>query len=144
MSGGQQQRVAIAAALANEPSVLLAHQPTGELDSETAAQIFDAFRTVNSELSTTVVIVTHDPVVAGEVRRTVATRDGRTASEVLRRPATDADGQESLEEREYAMLDRAGRVQLPRQFLEALGMEHRVGLTLDPDHISVWPDHHEQ
>jgi DNA-binding transcriptional regulator/RsmH inhibitor MraZ len=82
-------------------------------------------------------------MVAGEVRRTVAIRDGRAASEVLRRLATDADGQESLEEREYAMLDRAGRVQLPRQFLEALGMEHRVGLTLDPDHISVWPDHHE-
>ncbi|WP_042413638.1 ABC transporter ATP-binding protein [Streptacidiphilus anmyonensis] len=143
MSGGQQQRVAIAAALANEPSVLLADEPTGELDSETAAQIFEAFRTVNSELSTTVVIVTHDPMVAGEVRRTVAIRDGRAASEVLRRVATDADGQESLEEREYAMLDRAGRVQLPRQFLEALGMEHRVGLTLDADHVSVWPDHHD-
>ncbi|RAG85183.1 ABC transporter ATP-binding protein [Streptacidiphilus pinicola] len=140
LSGGQQQRVAIATALANQPSVLLADEPTGELDSETAAQIFEAFRSVNSELSTTVVIVTHDPMVAGEVRRTVAIRDGRAASEVLRRLATDADGQESVEEREYAMLDRAGRVQLPRPFLEALAMEHRVGLTLEPDHIAVRPE----
>ncbi|MFC5905768.1 ABC transporter ATP-binding protein [Streptacidiphilus monticola] len=140
MSGGQQQRVAIAVALANEPSVLLADEPTGELDSETGAQIFEAFRNVNTELATTVVIVTHDPMVAGEVRRTVAIRDGRAASEVLRRLATDADGQEALEEREYAMLDRAGRVQLPRQFLEALGMEHRVGLELESDHIGVWPE----
>ena len=140
MSGGEQQRVAIAVALANEPSVVLADEPTGELDSETGAQIFEAFRTVNRELGATVVIVTHDLMVAGEVRRTVAIRDGRASSEVLRRLATDEHGEESLEEREYAMLDRAGRIQLPRQFLEALGMEHRVGVSLEPDHVGVWPE----
>ncbi|MFI1522069.1 ABC transporter ATP-binding protein, partial [Kitasatospora cineracea] len=80
LSGGQQQRVAIAVALANQPAVLLADEPTGELDTDTAAGIFDAFRTVNRHLATTVVIVTHDPMVAGEVRRTVAIRDGRTSS----------------------------------------------------------------
>ncbi|WP_037605224.1 ABC transporter ATP-binding protein [Streptacidiphilus rugosus] len=141
LSGGQQQRVAIAVALANRPEVLLADEPTGELDSETGAQIFEAFRRVNAELSSTVVIVTHDPLVAGEVRRTVAVRDGRAAMEVLRRTSTDADGTESIIEREYAMLDRAGRVQLPRAFMEALGMEHRVELTLDPDHVKLWPEH---
>lgn len=140
MSGGEQQRVAIAVALANRPSVLLADEPTGELDSESAADVFGAFRTVNAELGTTVVMVTHDPMVAGEVRRTVAIRDGRTSSEVLRRVATDADGRESMVEREYATLDRSGRVQLPREFVEALGLEHRVGLELEPDHIEVWPD----
>jgi ABC-type lipoprotein export system ATPase subunit len=140
MSGGEQQRVAIAVALANRPSVLLADEPTGELDSETGAVIFEAFRTVNRELGTTVVIVTHDPLVAGEVRRTVAVRDGRAASEVLRRVATDSQGAETLESREYAVLDRAGRVQLPRQFLEALGLEHRVELALEPDHVGVWPE----
>ena len=140
LSGGEQQRVAIAVALANEPSVLLADEPTGELDSETGAQIFEAFRTVNRELGATVVIVTHDPMVAGEVRRTVAVRDGRASSEVLRRLATDEHGEQSLEEREYAVLDRTGRVQLPRQFLEALGMEHRVGVSLEPDHVGVWPE----
>src|SRR5690606_12498454 len=79
MSGGQQQRVAIAVALANEPSVLLADEPTGELDSHTAEQIFAAFRTANERLGTTIVIVTHDQAVASEVRRTVAIRDGRTS-----------------------------------------------------------------
>ncbi|MEU8516758.1 ABC transporter ATP-binding protein [Kitasatospora sp. NPDC048722] len=140
LSGGQQQRVAIAVAMANNPPVLLADEPTGELDSETGAVIFEAFRTVNRELGATVVIVTHDPMVAGEVRRTVAIRDGRTSSEVLRRTVTDEHGEESVNEREYVMLDRTGRVQLPVKFLEALGMEHRVAVDLAADHIEVRPD----
>ncbi|XCM83972.1 ABC transporter ATP-binding protein [Kitasatospora sp. HUAS MG31] len=142
LSGGQQQRAAIAVAMANAPTVLLADEPTGELDSETGAAIFEAFRTVNRELGATVVIVTHDPMVAGEVRRTVAIRDGRTSSEVLRRTVTDEHGEETVSEREYVMLDRTGRVQLPAKFLEALGMEHRVAVDLAADHIEVRPDDH--
>ncbi len=140
LSGGQQQRVAIAVALANEPAVLLADEPTGELDTDTAAGIFEAFRTVNRELGSTVVIVTHDPMVAGEVRRTVAIRDGRTSSEVLRRTEVDEHGTETVSEREYVMLDRTGRVQLPAAFLAALGMEHRVAADLAADHIELRPD----
>ncbi|NUK10029.1 ABC transporter ATP-binding protein [Streptomyces lunaelactis] len=143
LSGGQQQRVAIAVALANSPSVLLADEPTGELDSATGEQVFAAFRRANEELGTTIVIVTHDQAVAGEVRRTVAIRDGRTSSEVLRRTEVDAaTGQESVVAREYAMLDRAGRLQLPAEYTAALGMEHRVALELEQDHIGVWPDDH--
>ncbi|MFF2820718.1 ABC transporter ATP-binding protein [Kitasatospora cineracea] len=140
LSGGQQQRVAIAVALANQPAVLLADEPTGELDTDTAAGIFDAFRTVNRHLATTVVIVTHDPMVAGEVRRTVAIRDGRTSSEVLRRTEIDEHGTETVSEREYVMLDRTGRVQLPAAFLTALGMQHRVAADLATDHIQLRPD----
>ncbi|MEU5543593.1 ABC transporter ATP-binding protein [Streptomyces sioyaensis] len=141
LSGGEQQRTAIAVALANTPSVLLADEPTGELDSHTAEQVFTAFRTANEELGTTIVIVTHDQAVAGEVRRTVAIRDGRTSSEVLRRTERDAaTGRESLVAREYAMLDRAGRLQLPAEYTHSLGMEHRVLLELESDHIGVWPD----
>ncbi|MGW6460732.1 ATP-binding cassette domain-containing protein [Streptomyces sp. NPDC055078] len=141
LSGGQQQRVAIAVALANEPSVLLADEPTGELDSHTAEQIFAAFRTANEELGTTIVIVTHDQAVADEVRRTVAIRDGRTSTEILRRTEVDtATGQESVVAREYAMLDRAGRLQLPADYTEALGMRDRVLLELEPDHIQIRPD----
>ncbi|MGW3119096.1 ATP-binding cassette domain-containing protein [Streptomyces sp. NPDC001107] len=141
MSGGQQQRVAIAVALANNPAVLLADEPTGELDSHTAEQVFAAFRTANEHLGTTIVIVTHDQAVAGEVRRTVAIRDGRTSTEVLRRREVDATtGHETVVAREYAMLDRAGRLQLPAEYTEALGMRDRVALELEPDHIAVRPD----
>lgn len=144
LSGGQQQRVAIAVALANNPSVLLADEPTGELDSHTAEQIFAAFRTANEHLGTTIVIVTHDQAVASEVRRTVAIRDGRTSTEVLRRTEVDeTTGQESVISREYAMLDRAGRLQLPADYTEALGMRDRVALELERDHIGVWPDNNE-
>ncbi|MFF3153710.1 ABC transporter ATP-binding protein [Streptomyces sp. NPDC057910] len=140
MSGGEQQRVAIAVALANNPSVLLADEPTGELDSATGEQIFAAFRKANEELGTTIVIVTHDQAVATEVRRTVAIRDGRTSTEVLRRTHVDAaTGEESLVAREYAMLDRAGRLQLPAEYTRALDLEHRVALELEPDHIQIWP-----
>jgi ABC-type lipoprotein export system ATPase subunit len=141
MSGGQQQRVAIAVALANDPAVLLADEPTGELDSHTAEQVFAAFRTANERLGTTIVIVTHDQAVAGQVRRTVAIRDGRTSTEVLRRSEVDeTTGHETVVAREYAMLDRAGRLQLPAEYTEALGMRDRVALELEPDHIAVWPD----
>ncbi|MER6099994.1 ABC transporter ATP-binding protein [Streptomyces sp. NPDC001728] len=144
LSGGQQQRVAIAVALANNPAVLLADEPTGELDSATGEQVFAAFRRANEELGTTIVIVTHDQAVASEVRRTVAIRDGRTSSEVLRRTEVDEQGQESLVAREYAMLDRAGRLQLPADYTQSLGMEHRVALELEQDHIGVWPDDTER
>ncbi|CAL9457960.1 MULTISPECIES: ABC transporter ATP-binding protein [unclassified Streptomyces] len=145
MSGGQQQRVAIAVALAGDPSVLLADEPTGELDSHTAEQIFAAFRRANEQLGTTVVIVTHDQAVAGEVRRTVAIRDGRTSTEVLRRSEVDAEtGRETVVAREYAMLDRAGRLQLPADYTAALGMRDRVALELESDHIAVRPDDSDQ
>ncbi|GAA1015638.1 ABC transporter [Streptomyces sp. F-3] len=144
MSGGQQQRVAIAVALANNPAVLLADEPTGELDSHTAEQVFAALRTANESLGTTIVVVTHDQAVADEVRRTVAIRDGRTSTEVLRRSEVDAaTGDERVVSREYAMLDRAGRLQLPAEYTRALGMRDRVALELEQDHIAVWPDDSE-
>lgn len=141
MSGGQQQRTAIAVALATNPAVLLADEPTGELDSHTAEQIFTAFRTANEHLGTTIVIVTHDKAVADEVRRTVAIRDGRTSTEVLRRNEVDAaTGHETVVAREYATLDRAGRLQLPAEYTRALGMRDRVALELEEDHIAVRAD----
>jgi ABC-type lipoprotein export system ATPase subunit len=140
MSGGEQQRTAIATALANRPMLLLADEPTGELDSATAADVFSALQTANTEFGVTVLVVTHDPAVSGQVRRTIAIRDGRTSSETLRHDAADADGGATQHAIEYAVLDRAGRVQLPRDMTEPLGMRDRVRLEAAPGHIGVWPD----
>jgi ABC-type lipoprotein export system ATPase subunit len=140
LSGGEQQRTAIATALANEPQVLLADEPTGELDSATARQVFAALQTANAELGVTVLVVTHDPAVSAEVRRTIAIRDGRTSSETLRHDAADEHGNTTRHAVEYAVLDRAGRVQLPREMTDALGMKDRVRLQQGTDHIGVWPD----
>jgi ABC-type lipoprotein export system ATPase subunit len=140
LSGGEQQRVAIAVALANEPPVLLADEPTGELDSATAAEVFALMRRANKELGTTIVIVTHDPLVADKVSRTVAIRDGRTSTETVRRTeVTDEGGHRTVAE-EFAVLDRAGRLQLPRRHIEALHLAERVRLRLEDDHVGVWPD----
>jgi putative ABC transport system ATP-binding protein len=139
MSGGEQQRVAIAVALANSPEVLLADEPTGELDSATAASVFGALQTANAELGVTVLVVTHDPAVSSMVRRVIAIRDGRTSTETLRHDAADGSG-ELGHAVEYAVLDRAGRLQLPRDMTDALGMRDRVRLEPEPDHIGVWPD----
>ena len=135
MSGGEQQRVSIAVALANDPEVVFADEPTGELDSGTSQQVFDALRTANSELGVSIVVVTHDHEVTEQVQRTVEIRDGRTSSEVLRRSGEGGGPAE-----QFAVLDRAGRVQLPREYIEELRMRDRVRLAKDPDHIGVWPD----
>jgi ABC-type lipoprotein export system ATPase subunit len=140
LSGGEQQRVAIAVALANEPEVLLADEPTGELDSTTSAEIFGLLRRVNAELGTTIVIVTHDSLVSEQVGRTVAIRDGRTSTETLRRTELADDGEHRVIAEEFAVLDRAGRLQLPRSHVEALELRNRVRLRLEDDHVGVWPD----
>ncbi len=140
MFGGEQQRAAIATALANRPKVLLADEPTGELDSATAQDVFSALQTANTELGVTMLVVTHDPAVSSQVRRTIAIRDGKTSSETIRHAATDERGETTLHAREYSTLDRAGRVQLPREMTRRLGMRNRVELAEEHDHIGVWPD----
>lgn len=140
LSGGEQQRVAVAVALANEPDVLFADEPTGELDSATGEEVFAALRSANTDLGTTVVIVTHDAAVSSQVQRTVAIRDGRTSSEVVRTTEVDEHGTSSVIAREYAVLDRAGRMQLPADYRRALGLNDRVRLELEQDHVGVWPD----
>jgi ABC-type lipoprotein export system ATPase subunit len=140
MSGGEQQRVAIGVALANEPAVLLADEPTGELDTATGEEVFAALRTANTDLGVTILVVTHDQQVSDQVRRTIAIRDGRISTEVLRHTATDEHGQEADVAQEYAVLDRAGRLQIPRDFIETLDMRDRVLMALESDHVGVWPD----
>jgi ABC-type lipoprotein export system ATPase subunit len=76
LSGGQQQRVAIARALVNRPSILLADEPTGNLDSRTSREVIELFKQLNEENDITVILVTHDPSVARNARRALVLRDG--------------------------------------------------------------------
>ena len=80
LSGGEQQRVAIARALVNEPAVILADEPTGELDSTTSDEILDTLRALNREQGVTLVVVTHDPGVAGRADRVIRMSDGRVVA----------------------------------------------------------------
>ena len=139
LSGGQQQRVAIAVALANSPDVLLADEPTGELDDANSEMVLDAFRAINQQLGTTVLIVTHDAAVSDHVRRTVQIRDGRTSTEVLRSTQMDGSGRERQVAEEFAVLDRVGRLQLPQDYIAKLSMRDRVRLGLEEDHVTVSP-----
>ncbi|GAA1712670.1 ABC transporter ATP-binding protein [Isoptericola hypogeus] len=144
MSGGQQQRVAIAVAMAGGPRVLLADEPTGELDEATSVEVLEALRAVNEATGVTTLLVTHDPTVSEHVARTVQIRDGRTSTEVLRRVEVDSDGAQRHVAEEFAVLDRVGRLQLPSDFVEALDLRERVRLALEPDRVEVRPDRTEE
>ncbi len=139
LSGGEQQRVAIAIALANDPPLLLADEPTGELDSQTASDIFAVFRALNEQFGVTIMVVTHDPAIANAVDRVVAIRDGRISTESFRR--VKFSGRDAyVYHDEYAVVDRTGRLQAPREFLEALGITERARLRLEGDHIAIYPE----
>jgi len=84
LSGGQQQRVAIARALAHRPALVLADEPTGNLDTASADEVFDLMRRFNAELGTTFLVVTHDPRIADRCQRVIEIVDGRISSDQRR------------------------------------------------------------
>jgi len=137
LSGGEQQRVAIAVALANEPKLLLADEPTGELDSTTSDQVYDLFQTLNRDLGLTVIIVSHDPLISQHVQRVVAIRDGKLASETVRRRGTDVAQGEHFEE--LIVLDSAGRLQIPKSYREQLSIQNRVHMEATPEGLLIRP-----
>ncbi|MCY3780291.1 MAG: ATP-binding cassette domain-containing protein [Chloroflexi bacterium] len=150
LSGGEQQRVAIAVALANAPKLLLADEPTGELDSTTSDQVYELLKRLNSEDGLTICIVSHDPTIARHVKRVVQIRDGKLASETVRR-RPHAKSQARIEDvtahddswedhfEELIVLDSAGRLQIPKQFREELGFENRVEMELTEGGILIRP-----
>jgi len=141
LSGGEQQRVSIAVALAHNPPLLLADEPTGELDSLTAAGIFDVFRNLNENYGITIVTVTHDISIIEKVDRIVTIRDGRTSLEAIRRRAVTLPGEETEETvDEFVIVDSAGQLQIPKEHLEKLNLKERVRVLLAEDHVSIWPE----
>ncbi len=146
LSGGEQQRIAIAIALANEPKLLLADEPTGSVDRRTADYIYDLFVRLNRDKGQTIVIVTHDTTLAKKVKRVVAIRDGKISSErILKEEFSDlskasAVNWQELEEtqEEYAIIDRAGRLQIPRDLLDKLELPgNKVKLSMQEERILV-------
>lgn len=143
LSGGEQQRVAIAVALANHPPLLLADEPTGELDDNTAAEILDLFGEINRELDTTILIVTHDPDIAYKVGRVVMIRDGKMATEVRRRVtyqrlSGSAATDQPLEE--FILVDGSGRVQIPRDIIDRLKIGERARIDTVDGMVTLVPD----
>ena len=143
LSGGEQQRVAIAVALANHPPLLLADEPTGELDNATAAEILDLFGVVNQEFGTTILIVTHDPDIAHKVGRVVMIRDGKMSTEIRRRVTFQrvtgtANTDQPLEE--FILVDASGRVQIPREYLEDLRIRERAKVEIEDDAVVLRPE----
>ena len=128
LSGGEQQRIAIAIALANQPKLLLADEPTGSVDRKTADYILDVFRHLNRDEGQTIVIVTHDVAFSKQVQRVVAIRDGKFSSERILKEqyslegATAINWQDEETQEEYAIIDRAGRIQIPKDMLTEVGI----------------------
>ena len=145
LSGGEQQRVAIAIALANDPEILLADEPTGAVDVKTGEYILDVFRELNREKEQTIIIVTHDRTLSKKVHRVAAIRDGKIGSELIMKETyrdrlneINAFTESSEVQDEYVILDRAGRLQIPRDMLEALGVEgNKVRMTMEDGKIMI-------
>ena len=137
LSGGEQQRVAIALSLANYPAVLLADEPTGSVDTRTTAHILDMFQTINKELGTTIVIVTHDREISKKVGRVVSIKDGKTSSEFILSYSDqlkNLEGFDTASAIEYAVFDRAGRVQIPRELIDKMELDgNRVQVHIDDE-----------
>lgn len=139
LSGGEQQRVAIAVALANDPPLVLADEPTGELDGRTAVHIMELFDRLAGELGKTVIIVSHDSDVKQYVERVVQIRDGRTSTEIVRHERQSDELARDGRHIEYTVLDRAGRLQLPADVVEELGMQQRVTVERTPEGVIIRP-----
>ncbi len=137
LSGGEQQRVAIGVALANRPPLLLADEPTGELDTQNATQVFDLLGKLNRVYRVTVVVVTHYPGVARHVDRVVHIRDGRISSESFLQATFQRPG--AAVHQEYLVVDRVGRLQLPREYVDRLRLKGLASANLDGDQVTIAP-----
>lgn len=145
MSGGEQQRVAIAVAIANDPDILLADEPTGAVDTRTSNVIQDLFRKLSKELGITVIIVTHDMKFADKTDRVVMISDGKISTEKIMKDKyreqmksmADADLFEDAHE-EYSVMDKANRIQLNKDMLKIAGINsNKVKVSVEDGKIVI-------
>lgn len=150
LSGGEQQRVAIAIALANNPKILLADEPTGSVDSKTSASILKLFNELNKMLNITIIIVTHDMRVAHTIKRVVSIDNGKIFKELIAKQVyTEEDFDKNImvsnidegnTHEEYLIIDRHNRVQIPDEFLYKLNLDKssKVKAKLDDGKIVLY------
>jgi ABC-type lipoprotein export system ATPase subunit len=139
LSGGQQQRVAIAIAIANKPELLLADEPTGSLDHASGRTVLDVFSKVRDLYGITVIIVTHDMLLARSVDRYLRIRDGKITSEAVRKKVFHEEKAESELHDEFILLDSAGRMQIPEEYLGMLNIKNKVKIHVEDKKIIILP-----
>jgi len=129
LSGGEQQRVAIAIALANNPKLILADEPTGSVDTKNTYKIMELFEKLNRELGVTIVIVTHDLKISSMVDRVISISDGMIGSEMLKKEdyrkrlsELDDNAQPAESHDEYAVIDNKGRIKIPEEYIEDMNL----------------------
>jgi len=138
LSGGEQQRVAIAVGLSNQPPLLLADELTGELDDETGEEMLELLNTVNTDIGTTIIIVTHDPAIATSVGRAIAIKDGKTSTETTREVSFERKlGGDASGTEEFLLIDSAGSVQIPREILDELSIDRRVRVDMKDGKVTL-------
>jgi len=130
LSGGEQQRVAIAIALANNPKLILADEPTGAVDTKNTYRIMELFEKLNKDLGVTIVIVTHDLKIASMVERVIFISDGMIGSEMLKKEdyqkrlsQLNDIAQPTESHEEYAVIDNKGRIKIPEEYIEAMKIQ---------------------
>jgi len=128
LTRGMQQLVALTAGVATTPRLLLADEPTNQLDAAATATVIDLLRAINERLGTTIVLVTHDPVVAAALPRTVTIRDGRVG----------AEGRQGVQ---YAVMDGNGSIQLPPEVRAQVPPLTRFVVEHDAQGIHLHPEH---
>ncbi len=147
LSGGEQQRVAIGVALSNTPPLLLADEPTGELDDATASEVLDLFGKINQEFNTTIMIVSHDPDIAYKVGRLVMIRDGKMSTEVRRKVSYEkisGEAQVDAKLEEFTLVDGAGRVQIPKEYLDQLQIKERARVVVEDGRVTLVPEEEQK
>lgn len=149
LSGGEQQRVAIAAALANNPKLLLADEPTGEVDTKTAQLIYQILRSLQTEFGLTTLIVSHDTQLAKHVDRVISIRDGKISTETVRQQdvfyngthpdssVTPSASEPIVQHIELTVVDSSGRLQIPKDLREQFNIHDRVRLEAAADGVLI-------